>query len=317
MQIINSTSSTPSIPPTSAFKSTPLSIAVVAPSGAPLDEAAVVKGLAFLRQQGHHVHSYYHPEEKFQRFAASDAQRVNHLHAAAANHEVDVVMALRGSYGFSRLLPHLDIDFLAQSGKIFVGYSDFTLMHQALLARGVLSIAGPMLGDFSQPENASEFTLTQFSHCLTANDHRVSFASPDTDDLVLQGRLWGGNLAMLVHTLGTPYWTQLEDGILFLEDIGEHPYRVERMLLQLHFAGVLEKQKALVLGDFSGYRLALHDNGYDFSETLKYLRSILSIPVLTGLPFGHIPDRASLVVGSNATLEVTSGVANLRMNYLF
>ncbi|MFZ6849632.1 LD-carboxypeptidase [Undibacterium sp. RuRC25W] len=297
-------------------RTTPLSIAIVAPSGAPLDEDAVVKGLAFLRELGHQVHNYYHPEEKFLRFGATDQLRIDHLYAAAANPDVDVVMALRGSYGFSRLLPHLDFDFFAQSGKIFVGYSDFTLMHQALLARNVLSIAGPMLGDFSHSEKLSAYTLKQFSECLSGPTHRVEFLSEDTLDMVVHGRLWGGNLAMLVSTLGTPYWTQLDDGILFIEDIGEHPYRVERMLLQLHFAGVLEQQKAIVLGDFSGYRLAPHDNGYDFSQMLAYLRSILSIPVLTGLPFGHIPDRASLVVGSEATLRVEQGCVVLEMIYL-
>ncbi len=102
-----------------------------------------------------------------------------------------------------------------------------------------------------------------------------------------------------------------------MEDVGEHPYRVERMLLQLHFAGVLAKQKAIILGDFSGYRLAPHDNGYDFAQMLKYVRSILSIPVLTGLPFGHIRDHASLVVGSDASLQVERENVTLTMEYLF
>ena len=292
-------------------------IAVVAPSGAPLDEGAVTTGLTGLRALGYTVISYYHPEERFQRFSAQEQLRIDHLYAAASNPEVDVVMALRGSYGFTRLLPQLDFDFLAQSGKLFVGYSDFTLMHQAMLARNVLSVAGPMLSDFSDPEKRSDYTLKQFTDCLRGEGHRIEFSSSDTRDLNIEGRLWGGNLAMLVSTLGTPYWSAVEDGILFLEDVGEHPYRVERMLLQLHATGLLDKQKALIFGDFSGYRLAPHDNGYDFGQMLKYMRSILSIPVLTGLPFGHIPDRASLVVGSRATLNVTHGAAILNMHYSF
>lgn len=122
---------------------------------------------------------------------------------------------------------------------------------------------------------------------------------------------------MLTHLIGTPYWTEIENGILFLEDIGEHPYRVERMLLQMHFAGILEKQKAIVLGDFSGYQLAVHDHGYDFSEMLSYIRSVVKVPVITGLPFGHISDRASLVVGSAATLKVANQQAQLSMEYQF
>ena len=302
---------------TSLATISPLKIAIVAPSGAPLDEEGVIRGLTFLRQCGHQVHSYYHPEEKFQRFAASDQLRVEQMHAAASNPDVDVVVALRGSYGFSRILPHLDLDLLAKSGKIFVGYSDFTLMHQAMLACGVKSVAGPMLGDFSHPDHVSDYTVSQFFACLSGTWHSVEFVSEGTPDLQIQGRLWGGNLAMLVHTLGTPYWTQLDDGILFLEDVGEHPYRVERMLLQLHFAGVLAKQKAIILGDFSGYRLAPHDNGYDFAQMLTYVRSILAVPVLTGLPFGHIRDHATLVVGSDATLQVEQENVTLKMEYLF
>ncbi len=119
------------------------------------------------------------------------------------------------------------------------------------------------------------------------------------------GRLWGGNLAMLNHLIGTPYWPRVEGGILFLEDIAEHPYRVERMLLQLLYAGALEGQKAVLLGDFSGYRLAPHDNGYDFDAMLAYLRSVLPVPVLTGLPFGHVKERCTLPFG---------GMGHLRAN---
>lgn len=294
---------------------TPLGIAIVAPSGAPLDEAAVVRGIDILWQQGFTVHSYYQPEQRFQRFGGSDEQRSAQLHAAASNPDVSIVMALRGSYGFSRLLPHLDLDLLAKSGKVFVGYSDFTVMHQAMLARGRLSIAGPMLyGDFGC-EQLSEYTLSQFIQCISGQRHQVEFSCAETDVIDVQGRLWGGNLAMLTHMIGTPYWTEIEGGILFLEDIGEHPYRVERMLLQMHFAGILEKQKAIVLGDFSGYQLAAHDQGYDFSEMLRYIRSVVKVPVITGLPFGHISDRTSLVVGSATTLKVANQQAQLIMEY--
>ncbi|MBC3884957.1 LD-carboxypeptidase [Undibacterium sp. FT31W] len=293
----------------------PLDIAVVAPSGAPLNETAVVRGLDLLRQQGFRVHSYYEPEHKYQRFGATDEVRVRQIHAAASDPQIRVVMALRGSYGFSRLLPYLDLDLLAQSGKIFTGYSDFTLMHQLLLQRGVCSIAGPMLCDDYTRDNPDEYTLKQFADCLSSSRHQVEFASDTVPELDVQGVLWGGNLAMLAHVVGTPYAAAPENGILFLEDIGEHPYRVERMLLQLHYAGILEKQKAILLGDFSGYRLAEHDNGYDFAAMLTYLRSLVRCPVLTGLPFGHIRERATLVVGSQARLTAKEGIASLVMCY--
>lgn len=289
-------------------------IAVVAPSGAPLDDVAVERGLALLAQQGFKVHSYYQPAQKFQRFGASDAERVQQMHAAAQNPDVQIVMALRGSYGMSRLMPHLDLDLLAQSGKCFVGYSDFTLIHLAMLARKRISLAGPMLCDDFTREEPCDYTLAQFKASVSNTAHAVEFQTTHADT-ELSGRLWGGNLAMLAHAVGTPYWAEVQDGILFLEDIGEHPYRIERMLLQLHFAGVLSRQKAIILGNFSAYKLAPHDNGYDFDAMLEYLRSIIDIPVITGLPFGHIRTRASLVVGSDAELKIAAGAARLDMRY--
>ncbi|MFZ6656171.1 LD-carboxypeptidase [Undibacterium sp. TJN19] len=290
-------------------------IAIIAPSGAPLDEAAVVRGLALLAQQGFKVHSYYQPEDKFQRFGAGDATRLEQLHAAAKNPDVQIVMALRGSYGMSRLMPGIDFDLLANSGKCFVGYSDFSLIHLGLLGRGRISMAGPMLCDDYTREEPCDYTLKQFKDCVGHSSHQVEFTTTYGRDLDLHGQLWGGNLAMLTHAVGTPYWAEVDDGILFLEDIGEHPYRVERMLLQLHFAGVLSKQKAIVLGNFSAYRLATHDNGYDFEAMLTYMRSILDVPIVTGLPFGHIRTRASLVVGSDAHLTLSEGQASLKMQY--
>jgi len=291
----------------------PVGLAIVAPSGAPLDDAAVLTAVTRLQQQGFQVHQYYQPEQRFQRFGAGDAQRVAQIHAAANNPAVQVVMALRGSYGLSRLMPLLDWDLLANCGKTFVGYSDFTLMHQALLARGCRSIAGPMLCDDYTRDDQSAYTQGQFLNCLQQAQHELEFVTDFESDLQISGRLWGGNLAMLAHAVGTPYAHSEEGGILFLEDIGEHPYRVERMLLQLHYAGVLKQQKAIVLGDFSGYRLASHDHGYDFAAMLTYLRSIVSVPIVTGLPFGHIRERCSLLVGAEAELILAQQKARLIM----
>ncbi|MNN64900.1 Murein tetrapeptide carboxypeptidase [compost metagenome] len=118
---------------------------------------------------------------------------------------------------------------------------------------------------------------------------------------------------MLAHLVGSPYLPQVPGGILFVEDVNEHPYRVERMVLQLLHAGVLDKQKALLLGDFSAYRLTDYDNGYDFEQMVAYLRAHLPVPVLTGLPFGHGRDKATLVVGAQATLNSNEDGFSLTM----
>jgi muramoyltetrapeptide carboxypeptidase len=212
-------------------------------------------------------------------------------------------MALRGQYGISRLLHQVDFDALAASGKILVGYSDLTALHMGLYAKtGAISYAGPMVcNDFSADE-WDDYTQQQFWQCLAGPTHTVRGAACGNPVLEAQGTIWGGNLAMLVSLLGTDYFPRIDGGILFLEDVAEHPYRVERMLLQLMQAGVLERQRAIVLGDFSRYKLGPADNGYDFDAMLAHIRAAVPVPVLTGLPFGHIPTRATIPFGAQAQL---------------
>jgi muramoyltetrapeptide carboxypeptidase len=278
-------------------------VAIVAPGGYAPDEAAVERGIAFLSAHGCLVKNYYCGADKYQRFAATDQQRAQQIMAAAADPEVQIVMALRGAYGMSRILPLLDLKRLADSEKIFVGYSDVTALHMALLAQQqTISFAGPMLcGDFGA-QYPSALTMRSFWHTLMQPTQTIAVQVAGNPEVAVSGVLWGGNLAILTHLVGTPYFPEMVGGILFVEDVNEHPYRVERMLLQLAHAGVLAQQKALILGDFSAYRLTEYDNGYDFAAMVAYLREVLPIPVLTGLPFGHIPDRVTLPVGAHAQL---------------
>ncbi len=288
---------------TTSSTTSSIGIAIAAPGGYALDQAALDKGVERLRQQGFRVHNYYDPEQKFQRFGGTDAGRLAQLNAAAADPEVQVVIALRGSYGISRLLPQIDFQAMADSGKLFVGYSDFTAFHMALMRQtGRISFAGPMMCDDFIREQPVEYTLEQMWSCLRGPSHQVRGTAAGNPRVDVRGKLWGGNLAMLTHMVGTPYFAALEKGILFIEDVNEHPYRIERMMLQLLYAGALDGQQAVVLGDFSVYQLNPADNGYDFATMLAYLRSVLPMPVLTGLPFGHIRERCTLPFGAMAHL---------------
>jgi muramoyltetrapeptide carboxypeptidase len=278
-------------------------IAIFAPAGRPADDAALPRGIALLEQRGFLVHNYYEPALAFQRFGGSDDARLAQLEAAVADPDVQVLMALRGQYGLTRLLPRIDFEAIAASGKILVGFSDMTALQMGLMARtGAKSYSGPMFaGDFTAAEPV-DFTLDNFFRCLAGPTHVVTEVAAGNPSIAVSGKIWGGNLAMLVSLLGTEYFPEIDGGILVVEDIGEHPYRVERMLLQLMQAGVLARQQALVLGDFSGYRLSPADNGYDFDAMLAYLRETLPLPVLTGLQLGHIPKRVTIPLGAQATL---------------
>lgn len=280
-----------------------LGIAIVAPAGCISEPSALERAIARLEEQGFLVRNYYDHSRAFQRFGGDDVSRLEQLHAAVADPDIHLVIALRGGYGISRLLPAIDFEAIAASGKILVGFSDVTALHMGLMAKaGGLSYAGPMVaGDFGAPEPVA-FTLDDFWSCLAGPTHTITERVAGNPALEVGGTVWGGNLAMVAALLGTPYFPNIGDGILWLEDIGEHPYRVERMLLQLMQAGVLERQQAVVLGDFSGYRLGPLDNGYDFDAMLAYLRQTLPVPVLTGLGFGHIERRVTIPFGAQGRL---------------
>ena len=289
-------------------------VAIVAPSGYAPRPELVERGIANLQAQGCRVRNFTNPSGNFQRFGATDDERIAQLYAAASDSEIDIVLALRGGYGLSRLLPSLDLPMLAASGKLFVGHSDFTVLQMGLLQHGGMSFAGPMLCDDFVRDELSAYTLENFWQCLTQASHTVNGEADDNPDIDTGGTLWGGNLAMLAHLAGSPWLPQIDNGILFVEDVNEHPYRVERMMLQLLHAGVLERQQAVVLGDFSGYRLTDYDNGYDFGQMIAFLRAHLPLPVLTGLPFGHGRDKATLAVGAQAELRSQDGRFTLKMS---
>lgn len=291
-------------------------IAIVAPSGAALDDTDIGAGIAALENAGFLVSNFYQHEHLFQRFAASDEARLQQLHTVIADPNIDIVMGLRGSYGLSRILHRIDFDAIAASGKLLVGYSDFNALQLAMLAKtSTASLCGPMLcNDFTRDE-LRRFTQEQFLMAVHERRTHVVFQNDEEQQLDVQGSLWGGNLAMICHLLGTPYFPQIEGGILFVEDIAEHPFRVERMLLQLRNAGVLERQKAIILGNFSAYRLAPQDKGYDFDAMLTFMRETVSTPILTGLPFGHCDDKASLMQGAMARLLVDGLRAELTASF--
>lgn len=301
--------------PGQPFAIPPCDIAIVAPSGYARDDAGLARALALLDALGCRVHNYYDPERVFQRFGATDDERIAQLYAAAANPDVQVVMALRGQYGLTRLLPRIDFAQLAASGKIFCGFSDFTAVQMGLYAAaGRASYAGPMFYSDFAPGVPDAFTLDDFGRCLSGPAHVVRGQGAGNPVLEVAGTVWGGNLAMLMSLLGTPWFPRIDGGILFVEDVNEHPYRIERMLLQLLQAGVLGRQKALVLGKFSAYKLSPHDNGYDFEAMLAFLRATLPIPVLTGLPFGHGQTRATIPFGAAGSLRCDGAAFELNLS---
>ena len=251
---------------------------------------------------------------RHQRFAGDDATRLAALHCVA-DAAPSVALATRGGYGMTRLLDQIDWDRIARSiehGTRWVGYSDLTALQNGLIARkkGLSMWAGPLAcDDFGRSEadgGVDEVTRDCFLEAMSGALEAVGFRAPtaEFDGLEVRGRLWGGNLTVLCSLLGTPHWPKVKGGVLFLEDINEHPYRVERMLLQLQQTGVIDAQAAVLLGDFSGADKSPLDRGYGIRDAVAALRARTKTPVLTGLPFGHVRTKVCLPVGAKVDLYV-------------
>jgi len=245
---------------------------------------------------------------RHQRFGGDDDTRLAALHRVA-DAAPSVALATRGGYGLTRLLDRIDWKRVARSverGTRWVGYSDVTALQMGLLAHaGAGSWAGPLACSDFGGDTLDEVTPECFVEAMTGALEAVGFRTEaGFDGLEVEGRLWGGNLCVLNALLGTPHWPKVKKGVLFLEDVNEHPYRIERSLIQLHQAGVLDAQKAILLGDFGTYRKSPLDRGYSLKTAVAHLRSLTRTPILTGLPFGHVPTKVCLPVGEVATLAV-------------
>ena len=287
-------------------------LTIFAPSGVELRAPALQLARQRLSAMGFAVALDASVRARHQRFAGTDEARLDTLYRVA-DAAPGIALACRGGYGLSRLLGRIDWPRLAQSvaqGTRWVGFSDLTALQLGLLAHtGAGSWHGPMacddLGRSDDAGGIDEITRDCFAEAMSGELEAVGFRTEaGFDGLSARGVLWGGNLAMVLSLLGTPHWPKVKGGILFLEDVSEPPYRVERMLLQLHQAGVLQRQKAVLLGAFSDWRKSPLDRGYTLKTVVAHLRSVCTTPILTGLPFGHVPTKVTLPVGRRVQLVV-------------
>jgi muramoyltetrapeptide carboxypeptidase len=307
-------------------------IYIYSPSGAVRDKAAFKRGISRLKTLGHEVEVDPDALTSHQRFAGDDATRVAAIHRAAAS-GADVALISRGGYGLTRILGSVRYKVLAKAierGTQFVGISDFTSLQLALLAKtGSVTWAGPALcegfgvggkpelldghghGEEAIPDDIMEDCFNDLltgqgegsgwrQHRETAHDEGPNAMDFRANNAVL----WGGNLTLLTSLLGTPYFPEIKGGVLFLEDVAEHPYRIERMLTQLLHAGVLSRQKAILMGQFTEFKLTAHDKGFKLQAVIDWLRSQTKTPILTNLPYGHVATKVLLPVGAKVDLAV-------------
>lgn len=285
-------------------------IALAAPAGA-LEAEALAAGLDALREilpeAAIRMDDAIHARLDY--LAGEDSARALHLSGLMQDPAVGAVLAARGGFGCSRLLPLLDLPALVAAGHLFIGSSDLTCLVNALAQAGLVAVHGPLLIQLPRLDQPSRDELAallrgQATWPATLQGQPLSPGRA-------QGPLLGGNLTMLCHLLGTPWFPDLERAILFIEDLNEAPYRLDRLLTQLELAGVLDRVAGVAVG-------ALSDQAEDppqATEAVARRLGGLPVPVVMGLPLGHGPANRSLPVGAMAELDGQTGTLTVGLGY--
>jgi muramoyltetrapeptide carboxypeptidase len=242
-----------------------------------------------------------HANEHVGYLAGHDRDRLNDINRALRDPKIDAIWCLRGGYGVMRILPGIDYDALSRTPKAIIGYSDITALHAAVQRKcRLITYHGPTareaMTDFSR-DSLRRAVVEQTDPCGIAPNAREINAG------VAEGRLVGGNLAVLSALCGTPFAPDLSDGILILEDINEPVYRIDRMLQQLKLAGAFNGCKAIAFGECVGCPEDGSGTGRSFDEVLSEIAHSLGVPCVAGIPIGHIAEQWTIPLGAMAKLD--------------
>jgi muramoyltetrapeptide carboxypeptidase len=294
-------------------------VGIVVPASPPSDPAEIENSAAALEKFGFKPRLSANLRKRLGFLAGTDEARAQDIMAMFADPDVKAIFCMRGGYGSARLLGLLDYHFIKKHPKVFVGFSDITSLHCALLTQAKLvSFHGPTLNTNLTGEKPSSFLTQSLWRTVMEPSPAGSINEkpPGKEILILKsgvatGPLIGGNLSVLCAALGTPFLPQFKNGILFFEDVGEQPYRFDRMLTQLLNAGLLQQVAGVAIG------INKDCEDPDAAKTKEYLQTLedvlrdrltpLGVPVVAGLPFGHVAKNATLPVGIRATLDGENG----------
>lgn len=283
-------------------------IGILSPSTA-LDSARLSGAIKKFEQFGLNVKLAPNCNKQSGFLAGTDKERLDDIHTLFADKEIKGIFCLRGGYGAARLLPHIDYKLIAENKKIFAGYSDITALLMAFYKKaGLKGFHAPM-----GSANFTDFVINSYKKTFFENGHNV--ISADNPEILFpgkaQGELLGGNLAVFVTLLGTEYWIDTKDKILFFEDVGEEPYRIDRFLTQLLIGGHLDQAAGIVLGQFSDcVSKDSYKESFTVEEVIKERLSSLKIPIIKGFPIGHV--NKNMVVPFGEKVEINSENASMR-----
>ena len=299
-------------------------VGVISPASPSNDLESTRIALEIVESLGFHAKPAPHLSAYDGYLAGDDVTRAADLNSMFADPDVDAIFCLRGGYGASRLLPMLDYDLIRANPKILLGYSDITSLLLSIYTQsGMVGYHGPIAIQTFTP-----YTLAEFKKILCAPQPNMTIGAPPPFEggegrverknritmLVpgrAQGRLLGGNLSLVAHLIGTPYMPDLSGAILFLEDVGEAVYAIDRMLTQLWLSGNLQKAAGIVFGKFSEIKPSERLHNRLLEDVLAERSRALNIPTLMGMMIGHIEDQTTVPVGCLAELDASAGTLTL------
>lgn len=270
-----------------------------------------------IRQLGYKVKEGHNARKTHGYFAGTNQQRAADLNAMFADPDVDAIMPFRGGWGSNRILEFIDYDLIADHPKILVGYSDITSLLLAIFSKtGLITFHGPVA-----KSTWTDFTIKRFHEALSSSaPFTVGGRSQDLQETYgatstitpgkASGRLLGGNLSVLTSMIGSQYLPDWEDSILFLEDVGEDVYRVDRMMTQLKMSGILDQISGFIFGQCTSCDVS-DPHGFTLGQILRQHIKPLGIPAVTSVQIGHIDDMLTLPVGAEATIDARSGMLSI------
>ncbi|MCB0731971.1 MAG: LD-carboxypeptidase [Ignavibacteriae bacterium] len=294
-------------------------IGIISPASSPDDLEKIEKGTNYLEKLGYRVEIGENVGKKHGYLAGSDEERLKDFHSMFRNKDVKAVFSVRGGYGSGRLLDKIDFNLIKKNPKIFVGYSDITALQLSIYKKtGLVTFAGPMVAtDFSE-NTVNQFAEENFWNILTNSKKIGKLHNPgDSKFFVLkngraEGRIIGGNLAVLVSLFGTQFQPVFKDTILIIEDIGEAPYRVDRLLNQLRLANVLKDVKGIILGRFVDcYETDKTKETITLNEVIEHYFHKIKKPILYNFSHGHIKENLTIPFGLNCKLNTSRGFVEI------
>ncbi|MCI1944882.1 S66 peptidase family protein [Clostridium luticellarii] len=287
-------------------------IGIISPSGA-WEPEKIKKSIKFLNDLGFKIKEGKHIYDRWGYLAGKDIDRAQDLMDMFLDPEVDMILCTRGGYGTMRLADLIDFDIIKRNPKIFAGFSDITVLLNSIFEKcGIITFHSPMCNtDFD------DFTLKSFLDTLMLGYNPFTIENPKNiptyyfNGEYTSGKLVGGNLSLICSLLGTPYAINTENKILFIEDVGEEPYRIDRMLTQLTLSGDLQKCKGFIMGQFKNCQLPHYERSLTLTEILEDRILSLKKPTLINFQSGHSYPRITLPIGADVEVNFKEGKVNL------